>query len=49
MKSVLHIYKDYFPPVIGGIEKHIHQVAEGTRDEYDVRVLVANTRSKTEV
>lgn len=49
MKSVLHIYKDYYPPVIGGIEKHIHQVAEGTRDEYDVRVLVANTCNKTEV
>jgi glycosyltransferase involved in cell wall biosynthesis len=49
MTSVLHIYKDYYPPVIGGIEKHIHQVATGTRNDYEVRVLVANTRAKTEM
>ncbi len=49
MPSILHIYKDYYPPVIGGIEKHIHQVATGTSDEYDVRVLVANTRPRTEI
>jgi len=49
MPSVLHIYKDYYPPVIGGIEKNINHVATGTSDEYDVRVLVANTSAKTEV
>jgi len=49
MPSVLHIYKDYYPPVIGGIEKHIHQLATGTHSNYDVRVLVANTRIKTEI
>jgi len=49
MPSVLHIYKDYYPPVIGGIEKHIHQLASGMRNSYDVRVLVANTRAKTEI
>lgn len=47
--SVLHIYKDYYPPVVGGIEMHINQVANGTKDEYDVRVLVANNKPKTEI
>lgn len=41
--SVLHVYKDCWPPVIGGIEKHIywlsrHQAAHGL----DVTVLVTN-------
>jgi rhamnosyl/mannosyltransferase len=49
MPSVLHIYKDYYPPVIGGIEKHINEVAQGTKDEFEVRVLVANTRPRTEI
>ena len=38
---VLHIYKDYFPPVVGGIEKTIHLMCQGTKDEFDVRVLIA--------
>lgn len=48
MPSVLHIYKDYYPPVIGGVEKHIHQIAQGASKKFDVRVLVANTRAVTE-
>lgn len=40
---VLHVYKDYYPPVLGGIEKHLNtlarqQVAQGL----DVTVLVTN-------
>ncbi len=46
--SILHIYKDYFPPVVGGIEKHIHDLAQASKDTYDITVLVANTRAKTE-
>jgi glycosyltransferase involved in cell wall biosynthesis len=49
MPSVLHIYKDYFPPVIGGVERHINQLVNGTRDDYSIRVLVANTRARTEI
>ena len=49
MHSVLHIYKDYYPPVIGGVEKNIHQVVTGISDIYNVRVLVANTRLRTEI
>jgi glycosyltransferase involved in cell wall biosynthesis len=47
--SILHVYKDYYPPVIGGIEKNINQLAAGCSEEYDVSVLVANTRFKTEI
>lgn len=39
--TVLHIYKDYFPPVVGGIEKTLHLMCQGTKDEFDVRVLIA--------
>ncbi len=37
---VLHIYKDYFPPVRGGIENTINLMATGSLDEFDVSVLV---------
>ncbi|GAB4321285.1 MAG: glycosyltransferase [Candidatus Sumerlaeia bacterium] len=45
---VIHVYKDYYPPVVGGIEKTINLMAEGLQDEFDVRVLVANRRVRTE-
>ena len=37
---ILHVYKDYWPPVLGGIETTINLMARGTRDEFDPRVLV---------
>lgn len=37
---ILHIYKDYFPPVRGGIENTINLMARGCSDEFDVSVLV---------
>lgn len=49
MPSVLHIYKDYYPPVIGGVERHINQLVNGMRDDYSIRVLVANTCARTEI
>jgi glycosyltransferase involved in cell wall biosynthesis len=49
MKSVLHIYKDYYPPVVGGVEKTINLLSEGLKDEYEVRVLIANTSFRTTV
>src|SRR5688500_10397224 len=42
---VLHIYKDYYPPVIGGVENTINLMARGTRDEFDITVLV-NSRTR---
>ena len=46
---VLHVYKDY-PPVIGGIEKHIKSLAEGESGRgLDVTVLATNIGPRTVV
>lgn len=39
---ILHIYNDYYPPVFGGIEKHINTVCEGLKDRFQMQVLVSN-------
>ncbi|MGI8908273.1 MAG: glycosyltransferase [Candidatus Sumerlaeaceae bacterium] len=39
---VLHVYKDYYPPVLGGIEATINLMARGTLDACDVTVLVCS-------
>ena len=44
MPRVLHIYKDFYPPVRGGIELHLNLVCRGIKDEFETRVLVANTQ-----
>ena len=41
---VLQIYKDYNPPVVGGIENHLNLLAQGLyKRRIDVDVLVSNT------
>lgn len=40
--TVLHVYKDYFPPVQGGMEKTIRWMCHATRDQYHPQVLVAS-------
>lgn len=47
--SVLHIYKDYYPPVVGGIEKHVNLLCGALREDYAVRVLVANPAGRKTV
>jgi glycosyltransferase involved in cell wall biosynthesis len=48
--KVLHIYKDYYPPIKGGIEGHINQLANGLRRRgIGVEVLVSNTFSKLDI
>ncbi|MCX7716864.1 MAG: glycosyltransferase [Candidatus Sumerlaeaceae bacterium] len=37
---VLHVYKDYDPPVMGGIEGTINRMARGLLNAFDVSVLV---------
>lgn len=37
---IVHVYKDYWPPIVGGIEKTVHWLAHGCADQYDVEVLV---------
>jgi glycosyltransferase involved in cell wall biosynthesis len=44
--KVLQINKLYYPH-IGGVEKHVQDVAEAIHDEVDVKVLVANSERKT--
>jgi rhamnosyl/mannosyltransferase len=40
--KIVHVYKDYFPPVRGGIEQTIHTAAvEQVRRGHDVTVLVS--------
>jgi glycosyltransferase involved in cell wall biosynthesis len=47
--KVLQIYKDYFPPVRGGIEGHINLLANGLKEKgVHVEVLVSNTSSRLE-
>ena len=48
--QVTHVYKDYFPPVYGGIEQHLNALCGGlTARGVKVRVLVANRRLSTSV
>jgi len=44
---VLHIYKDYYPPVYGGMEKYIALLCRGLRDHVDVEALVCSRRPTT--
>ena len=45
--KVLQVYKDYYPPVVGGVEGHINLLANGLKDRgIRVEVLVSNTRAK---
>ena len=47
---ILQVYKDYYPPVKGGIESHINQLSKGLKDRrIDVQVLVSNTRNSIEI
>lgn len=45
--TVLHVYKDFYPPVLGGIEKCIHWMCDATRERFDARVLIASRSSQT--
>ncbi|MBW1782936.1 MAG: glycosyltransferase [Deltaproteobacteria bacterium] len=47
--KVLQVYKDYYPPVVGGVEGHINLLANGLKDRgIQVEVLVSNTHAKLE-
>lgn len=38
---VVHVYKDAWPPVEGGIERAIHHMADLARPEFDTAIVVA--------
>jgi len=44
---VLHVYKDYFPPVYGGMEKYIASVCSMLQSHVDVEALVCSRRTRT--
>jgi glycosyltransferase involved in cell wall biosynthesis len=47
---VLQVYKDYYPPVIGGVEGHLNLLANGLRARgVDVEILVSNTCPRLEI
>lgn len=47
--KVLQVYKDYYPPVKGGIENHLNLLSNGLKDRgIDVQVLVSNNRNRFE-
>lgn len=46
---ILHVYKDYYPPVMGGIELTINILANGCKDHFDVSVLVNSGSKKSGV
>ncbi len=47
MAKVLQVYKDYWPPIFGGIEKHLSLLCNRLSTVMDVDVLVANRRYRT--
>lgn len=46
--KILQVSKLY-PPVIGGVENHLCLLANELKDKVETKVLVANTRLKTEI
>ncbi|MDI6782762.1 MAG: glycosyltransferase [bacterium] len=46
--KVVHVYKDYFPPIRGGIENHLHLLCQQQKKMLEVEVLVANRKARTE-
>lgn len=42
MMKIVHVYKDYYPPVVGGVEKHIAQLCNYFKHKHEVEALVCN-------
>lgn len=50
MPHVVHVYKDYWPPIMGGIERSINWMCHGVQEldsDYEFTVLVNSRRKKT--
>jgi len=44
---ILHVYKDFWPPIVGGIEKSLHWMAHGLSGRYEVSALVCSRRLRS--
>jgi rhamnosyl/mannosyltransferase len=47
--KILHVYKDYYPPIVGGVEKHIAQVCGHFKKKFEVEALVCNRGPFTKI
>jgi rhamnosyl/mannosyltransferase len=47
--KILQVYKDYYPPVVGGIEKHIAQLCNHLKQKHEVEALVCNRGPLTQI
>ena len=47
--KIVHVYKDYYPPVIGGMERHISQLCNHFKQKYEVEALVCNRGPLTRI
>ena len=45
--TVVHIFKDFYPPTIGGIEQHMHLLCRSLAKTVDTVVLVPSRSRKT--
>ena len=47
--KILQVYKDFYPPIKGGIESHLNLLTNGLRNSgVDVEVLVSSTSNRFE-
>ncbi|MCC5877326.1 MAG: glycosyltransferase [Candidatus Sumerlaeia bacterium] len=42
---IVHVYKDFWPPILGGVERCINWMVDGLREEFDFTILV-NSRTR---
>ncbi|CAN5344327.1 glycosyltransferase [soil metagenome] len=47
LPKVIHVYKDFWPPVLGGIERAINWMVGGLKDHYDFTILVNSRERQT--
>ncbi|MBN1234132.1 MAG: glycosyltransferase [Candidatus Coatesbacteria bacterium] len=48
-KHIVMVYKDFYPPVKGGIEFHIADIVKGLKDKFRFTVLVQSGKNTTQV
>jgi glycosyltransferase involved in cell wall biosynthesis len=44
---VVHVYKDFWPPILGGVERCINWMVGGLRDSFEFTILVNSRQGRT--